>query len=335
MDWKTFMELLNVIIWPLVVGIALFIYRKSLANIITGLGHRVTRLSAFDISIELAALPTLPSPWSDYNIPVNSEMTGGEANNSAFMTLFEHIKADIPWDYMIIDIKDCHFWFVSRVFIFTFFLQAMRGLKCVVFVQTSDESYRRLIGISSSKAVRSALGRMFPWMEKALKNALSEHKTCFLDPELPPSTAGNIIQSFIKDRDMRLTCKPDDLTNTTSKCTIPKEQLPTDPIKPDEWVRLRDKNIWEHTYWLDFGIRQVSEAVTKSFYERDSSHYMDSPDVSNEERTRALLFRKAPYIALVNSQREFKALIDRQKLVALIGESLIKERCGQIFYHDK
>lgn len=324
MDWKGFIELLNVVIWPLVVGLALFLYRKPLSGFIAGLGQRVTKLSVFDVSIELAALPAPPSPWSDPNISQSSEMTGGEANNSAFMTLFEHIKADISWDYMIVDVKDGRFWFISRVFIFTFFLQAMRGLKCVVFVKTSGESNRKLIGISSSEAIRSALWQTFPWMEKALKNALERHKTCFIDPELQPSTAGDIIQSFIKDREMQLTCNPGVLT-TPSKCTIPEDQRPTDPIKKDEWVRIKDKDIWEHTHWLDFEIKQVNEAVKKSFYERDSSNYMESPDVSNEEQIRALLFRKAPYVALVNSQHEFKALIDRQKLVALIGEALIKE----------
>lgn len=325
MDWKVFIELLNVVIWPLVVGIALFLYRKSLVSIITGLGHRVTRFSAFDVSIELAALPKPPLPWSGPNIAEGSEMTGGVANNSAFMTLFEGIEANQPWDYMIVDVKDGRFWLISRVFIFTFFLQAMRGLKCVVFVQTSGENYRRLIGISSSEAVRAVLGKAFPWMGKALENALSKNSTCYLDPTSDPSVAGNIIQSFIKERDMRLLYKPDDLIKRASNRPIPENQRPTDPIKPNEWVRLKDNDIWEHTQWLDTENPQVSDVITKSFYERDSSHYMEPPDISVEERIRALLFRKAPYIALVNSQREFKALLDRQKLAALIGETLIKE----------
>lgn len=303
MDWKGIMELLNVVIWPIVVGIALFLYRKSLSRFIAGLGQRVTKLSVFDVSIELAALPVPPSPWSESDIAENTKMIGGEVDSTAIMTLFESIGADKPLDYLIVDVKDGRFWFVSRVFIFTVFLQAMRGLKCVVFVQTIGENRRRLLGLASPEAVYTALRQAFPWMRTALNNALSNHGTFFLDPARSSTEAGNIIKSFM----MQLTCKPDDLT------------------KPDERVRLEGTDIWEHTHWLDFGIRQVSEAVKKSFYEQDSSHYKDSPDVSTEERTRALLFRKAPYVALVNSQHEFKALIDRQKLIAIIGETLIKE----------
>jgi hypothetical protein len=324
-DWETTVELLNVVIWPLVVGIALFLYRKPLSKLLAGLGRRVTKLSAFEISIELAALPAPPSPWFDLNIPQSSEMRGGEVSSTALMELFTHIGAEEPWDYLIVDIKDGRFWFVSRLFIFTVFLQAMRGLKCVVFVQTSGENRRRLLGLASPEAVRTALGQAFPWLERALENALNKHLPSFLAPALPPDAAGEIIRTFIEERDMRLYCDPEELLKPGSNCQISEYQRPTDPVKPNEWRRLGDMDIWEHTHWLDLGIRQVSEAVTKSFYERDSSHYVESSDVPAEERIRALLFCKAPYIAVVNSRGELKTLLDRQKLAALVGETLIKE----------
>jgi hypothetical protein len=40
-------------------------------------------------------------------------------------------------------IKNGHFWFISRVFIFTVFLQAMRGMKCVVFVESKGIRWKR------------------------------------------------------------------------------------------------------------------------------------------------------------------------------------------------
>ncbi len=325
MDWNTFIGLLNVVAWPLVVGIALVLYREPLSKFIAGLGQRVTKLSAFDVSIELAALPAPPSPWSDPSIPDSSAMLGGEVFSTALMTLFDRIKADKHWDYLIVDVKDGRYWFVSRVFIFTVFLHAMRNLKCVVFVQTKGGYRRRLLGVAAPEAVRAQFGQAFPWLERALENALNQYPSSFPAPQLPPDTAGGVIRTFIEDRDMRLACDPEQVVKTPNNCQIPADQQPTDPVNPDEWERLGNLAIWEHTYWLDLDIRQVSDVVTKSFYERDSSHYVESPGESTEERTRALLSRKAPYIALVNSQREFKALIDRQKLAALVGETLIKE----------
>ena len=324
MDWQILVELLSVIAWPLIVGLALFLYRKPLSTFIDGLGQRVTKVSAFEVSIELAELPTPPSPWSDPNISENSEMIGGEVDSTTLMTLFERIGANEPWDYLIVDVRDGRFWFVSRIFIFTVFLQAMRGLKCVVFVQTSGEYRRRLLGLASPGDVRTALGQAFPWLEKSLQNALSKHPPSFLAPALPPDIAGAIIRTFIEDKDMRLLCDPEELIKTPSSCQ-PDDQRPTDKIKPEEWERLGDREIWEHTYWLNLDIRQVSEAVTDSFYERDSSHYVESPEAAAEEKIRTLLFRKAPYIAVVNSQGEFRALLDRQKLAALVGDALIKQ----------
>ncbi len=75
--------------------------------------------------------------------------------------------------------------------------------------------------------------------------------------------------------------------------------------------------------WLDLGLRQVSKAVMRSFEEWDSSHFVETPGISNEERIRELLRRKSPYIALVNSQGEFKALLERQKLAVLVDEATV------------
>ena len=332
MDWNTVLielfniciGLINVIIWPIVVGIAMFLYRKPLSTFIARLGHRVTKLSAFDISIELAALQTPPSLWTDLDNIQSSEMRGGEVYSTAIMDLFQRIGADKPLDYQIIDVKDGRFWFVSRVFIFTIFLQAMLSLKCVVFVQTTGENRHRLLGLSSIEAIRMAFGHAFPWLERALENALNKHAPNFLGPALPRSIAGEMIRSFIEERNMRLMWDPEVLLKTSNNCPIPEEKRPTDSIKSDEWQRLGKMNIWEHTHWLDLNIHQVSEAVTKSFFEPDESIYNDSPNTSTDKRIRELLLHKAPYIALVNSRGEFKCLLDRQKLAALVGETLVK-----------
>lgn len=49
----------------------------------------------------------------------------------------------------------------------------------------------------------------------------------------------------------------------------------------------------------------------------------DTYPVFHDERIRELLRRKSPYIALLNSRGEFKALLDRQKLAALVGEAMV------------
>lgn len=309
----------------MVVAVSLLAYRKPLAAFLSGLSGRLKKISAFEVSIELAQLPQPPIPWNDPTIPQSSEMTGGEVDGTALITLFERVGADKSWDYLIVDVKDGRFWFISRVFVFTVFLQAMRSLKCVVFVQTSGKHRRQLLGLASPEAVHTALAQAFPWLEKAVANALAHHAPNFLAPALPPSIAGEMIRTFIEDRDMRLDCDPAEMIKPSNNCQVPEDRRPTDPIMPAEWEHLGDLETWEHTHWLDLSIRRVSDAMTRTFGEWDSLHYVETPGVSSEERIRELLRRKTPYIALVNSRGEFKALLDRQKLAALVGETLIKE----------
>jgi hypothetical protein len=325
MDLKSFTELLQATAWPLVVVAVMFRYQKPLSVFLAGVGQRVTKFSVFEVAIELAALPGPPSPWSDANLLQSSKMRGGEVDSTALMELFNHIKADTEWDYLVVDIRAGRFWFISRLFIFSIFLQAMRNLKCIVFVQSSGEHRQRLLGISSPAALRAALGQAFPWMETALTNALRQHMPNFIGADLPSTTAGDMVRTFIEDRDIRLQSDPEAIAEMAGNLPTPNDKGPTSPVKPEEWVRLGEQDIWEHTLWLDLNISQVNEAVTRSFYEYDSSHYVDSPNVSSEERTRQILSSKAPYIAVVNSRYEFIRLLDRQKLAAMVGDALAQQ----------
>ena len=215
--------------------------------------------------------------------------------------LFEKIKIETPLEYLIIDVKDGRFWFISRVFIFTVFLQSMRGVKCVVFVESKDEYSRRLIGIASADAVRAALNDAYPWLEQALTQAMLKKETCCLSPSLLPEKVGDVIREFIEQPQMRT-----------------QEQ----PSANDKWTQLGTNLIWEHTEWLTTGT--LTGYLRPALYDFDLSHYKDFPDVEPDERLKALLRRTAPYIALVNSKGEFKSLLNRQKLLEQVATGIAR-----------
>jgi hypothetical protein len=107
---------LSAIIWPIVAMILLLAYREPLGLFLSGLSGRLTKLSAFDFSIELAVV--LQIPLLDSEIQQNSEMAGGgEVHSTTVSSLFNNIDVHSSSDYLIVDIKDGRFWFVSRVFI--------------------------------------------------------------------------------------------------------------------------------------------------------------------------------------------------------------------------
>lgn len=305
-NWKPITDLINVLAWPLIVAVVLLAFYRPLAAFIGGLGGRVTKFSAFQISIELAnaSLPSPLSPWSaDPSIPLGSEMAGGMVVNTQFGNLFDRIKNVTLWDYLIVDIKDGKFWLISRVFIFTVFLQAMRGMKCIVFVETNGDHDLKLIGLASPDAVRRALSEKYDWFEKALSNAMLDNRTAFLSPSLDPGIAGKIIKSFLEDKEMH---------------------KDSPPLSGEGWTQLRTQPSWEHTEWLTRD--KFNEDLRKKvLYEWDSSHYKDTPDIQTDKRTRELICRKAPFIALVNSKEEFQRLLDRQKLLEQIAPFLQNE----------
>ncbi|WP_372950607.1 hypothetical protein [Mariniphaga sp.] len=322
-DCTNLIKLIDILIWPLVVIGALLIYRKALSNFISGFSQRITKLSVFNVSVEMAALSAATPPWSDSNIQQSSEMLGGEVSSTTLTMLFNQISTDKSWDYLIVDLKEGRTWLVSRLFIFSVFLTAMRGLKCIVLVQSQGEYYRRLLGLASPEALQKNLAQSYPWLETSLNDALNQPKINHLGPELKPTIAGEIIRTFIENQNMRLQCDPEEVIKTENNCQTPKDQLPPD-VKPGDWVRLGDYEIWEHTHWLNLDINRVSVAITKSFYEKDSASYTKLPGESNEKQIKELMQHKAPFVALTNSKNEFISLIDRNKLAALIGENLMK-----------
>jgi hypothetical protein len=176
----------------------------------------------------------------------------------------------------------------------------MRGVKCVVFVETTGEHRRRLIGLASPEAVRTALVGAYPWLEEALSQAMIKYATTHLSPLLLARTAGDIIRDFIERPEMR---------------------AKTLPSPPGQWTQLGTEPIWEHTERLT--IETTNKYLRKYFYEWDSSHYKDLPGIPSEKRSKELLHRKSPFVALLNSRDEFQRLVDRQKLAVLIGEAMV------------
>jgi hypothetical protein len=98
----------------------------------------------------------------------------------------------------------------------------------------------------------------------------------------------------------------------------------TQPSPLDNWTKLPAPSgtspIWEHTRWLT--LEQADKDLRRSFYEYDTSRYDDLLDTPTEERTKELLHRKAPFIALVNSRGEFQRLLDRQELLEQIVQTI-------------
>jgi len=292
-QFKDLVEIIKSLAWPVVVAIALLAFRKPLARFIAELGGRAQKLSVFQVSVEFAKIPIPPLPWSDPAIYQSHTLIGAaDVETSTIDGLFQRMSDDKPWPYLVVDIGTGHRWLISRVFLFTVIFRYLRDLRCVVFVETKDELFKKFLGMTKPEKVRVALAKKYSWLDDALIKAWSSEKVPVLAESLAKDKAQNIVNTFLKDPNIRQSTKP----------------------AQGEWTQLSTKtpgsDEWEHTKWLD--INSVKEDLLETFVDWDTSHFVDSRDTSASKRNRAMVRRKTPFVALVNDRTEFKGLVDRQ-----------------------
>lgn len=293
------------IAWPIVAVVALLVLHKPIGRFLEDIVKRVTKLSAFDFSIEFATISSPPPPWEDPTINEGFTLIGGVATSTTIQTLFKQIRNDTTWHYLIVDIGKGERWLVSRLFLFIVILQYMGGLRCVAFVESKDETIRRLLGIAHPDRVRIVLAQKYPWFNQALVEAWSAKVFPILAAPLPKDKAEHIVNAFMQNPQIQLSDAPKD--------------------SKDEWEQLRpNTNLWEHTKWLD--LQRVNDDLRDIFYDRDACQYTDSPDTPVSERNKAVLRRQVPFVALVNEKGELKGLVDRyerlDKLAVRSGEAI-------------
>ena len=288
------------ICWPLVVVVALVVFHKPLSRFLEQLGRRATKLSVFQFAVELSTVPEFSPAWSGPFLQDVRQPSPADEFSSSAMALFEQIRDDTAFDYAVVDLGTGHQWLTSRLFIFAIVLKRMRGLQCFVFLETRGDVRKRFLGLASPDRVRWALSRRYPWLEAAFANAYSQipdHQTRSVHGALEPWGATELARLFLQQ--------------------IQQDRQPDSD--ENEWVTLTDQETWEHAKWLD-------AARLESILGNDLqvSWVKDSPDVSPAERAKAVLRRDDPFVALVDEEKKYRSLIDRQALVEKVVKRLVE-----------
>jgi hypothetical protein len=326
-QFKDLVELVKAIAWPLVLVVALIAFRRPISRFVEQIAGKITKVSAFDVAIELATVPSAPTPWLDPHVYAGSELFGGSVTSTTIATLFERIRADMVWSYLIVDLGEGHSWLESRLYLFATILQHMGGLRCVVFVQSAQGHYRRFLGIARPESVQHALGEKYPWFrqvfEGAIAAALAESSVLPAPPALPGSVADFVsgVANGIRASLPKLEPMLKDVAQAVSEKFIfdPNMQTTTDPKNPD-WSQLGRTFSWDHSRWLT--LERFNRDLRSVVFDVELSQLEDTPDTRAEERTRALLRRRVPFVSIVNRRGEFQRLIDRQVLVEQVAAKL-------------
>lgn len=289
-------ELIRIVVWPIVFSIFLILYRKTISNFIQEAGSRISKLSIFQFSLELNKVPEFLTSVSygqsltDLAELTNSPYIIDSSNENLYSIL---ALPQTGSNFITFDFGTGKKWLTSRLLLFTYLLEKMRGLRCVAFLETKEHINRRFIGTAKPENIRFALTRKYPWLKEALEKTLVAVQTDSTMP-LEISQAINIAWSY-----------------------IPKLQHigHTPPDNEKEFIKFENQQIWERAQWLD-------SALIKNILDNylDESYVYDSPEISQEKLIKSILQNEGSYIALVDKKEIFKRIIDRSSLV----DSIIK-----------
>jgi hypothetical protein len=317
------LNLVRTLIWPTVAIVFLLVFRSQLGRFLEGLGSRVQKLSFAQISIELAVVPE-----NKQLVVLNDlgQLTQGSYFLSGGSDLLKQIRSAEPYDYAIFDLKGGRGWLTSRLFIFATMLERMRGLRCCVFVDSSGAVAGSFVGAAAPSAVRWALAREYPWLERAYVQAYS---AIFPEPAGNPPAAATSAAPRPHQATVRISSAAGALTTVNAEKLVlgfvnhpsvhpqdPASEPPED--ERSQWVvlHMNGERFWEHAEWLTRSLLEdvlgdvlTTQAVRASVNDR------------GERVTRAVLRVEAPFVALVDRRGTFIDLVDRLALLEEFTES--------------
>jgi hypothetical protein len=248
-----------------------------------------------------AAVPVSapPEPWRDPKIYVGEFLPGGGVTTTTIMSLFQALREMPDWVYLLVDIETGHRWLLSRLFVFSMLLRQVRGVRCIIFVESAEGRNRTLLGLASPTGVRQALGTKYPWLEDALRDSWERVGSPVFMDQIPLDQAQEILDGFIFN---------------------PRIQTQTEHSPGSDWSPLGEGS-WDHSQWLD--MPRFNRDLAAACYPLSDSMVMRARRESDGTFLAKLLKCRAPFVALVNDNREFQNLYDRQAIDRRIAESIV------------
>lgn len=153
--------------WPLLIlGIAL-LYRDPFLGLMRDLPRRLKSVTLGSVGLEFSAssLQTLALPQA--RVDLRQGGTAADVNDSTLRGFYDQVRDSSPIDAAIVDLGTGGEWLSSRLYALSIILTRMRGLRVLVFVDSSGGVGGHFIGLCDSRSVRWALARAWPLYESA------------------------------------------------------------------------------------------------------------------------------------------------------------------------
>jgi hypothetical protein len=319
-------ELVRAVAWPVTALVMAFAFRRSIAAFVAALGTRVTKLSVFKVELELVpATSAISTPLLD---DIRTATTSAPISDSSRMML-DQVQMGAPADYATIALGTGDEWLTSRLFIAAAMLERMRTLQVMVFIESTTTTDQRFLSVAPVQVVRWALARRYPHLEAAWARAY----LAIFPAGLPPG-APVLPQGAVWPPDPRtMMMQPPLVTSNTGAMdpwaarqivarfvdSVQRPMTATPGTVRQEWVLLHG-TVEERADWVTSELlREILPSETFSAW---TDAFLDAP---RAKRTRAVLRRITPFVALTQGDREFVRLVNRRAFLEDIVAPLADE----------
>jgi hypothetical protein len=317
--------LVAALVWPLLLLVLALLFRDRLVEAARLMAPHLKSLSVGIVSIEFAeARPLSLQMVGAVDLRHAGQST--DVNDSTLRSFYAQVSEPSRVDYAVVDLGGGHEWLTSRLFILSVILARMRGLRALVFTETTGHVRRRLVGVSEHDKVRWRLAARFPWLEAALAHAESA-----VWPQHPPGMSVVAAGPIISNDDGRLEWpggSPEPAAQLLRAFLDEIQLAPAAAMPSDDWQALPASNPprTEHAQWLTAAALEqiLGPALDQSSISLTELHRSDELT-----KARLLLAQSGRWLALTREDRIFDRLVDRLSITDTLAQNCVKSSAAR------
>ena len=170
MTESSWVSLVEHIIWPVTLLVMVLVLRRQIGDFLSAIGGRITQVSVMSVTIDLAVATETVPPWQGIGgEDVRGLVVAQQVNDSYFDTLRQSLRIPGTSDFFVVDLKSDgrKEWLTSRLYLFTYVLSRMKGVRSIVFTATRGDVARSFLGIAGTEELLRTLTAAEPWLQVA------------------------------------------------------------------------------------------------------------------------------------------------------------------------
>jgi hypothetical protein len=323
MTESSWVSLVEHAIWPVTLLVMVLVLRRQIGDFLSAIGGRITQVSVMSVTIDLAMATETVPPWQGIGgVDVRGLVVAQQVNDSYFDTLRQSLQVPGTADFFVVDLKSDgrKEWLTSRLYLFTYVLSRMKGVRSIVFTATRGDVARSFLGIAGTEELLRTLATAEPWLQvtrlQIEANRPGVPPSEAIPPQAPPpalpaAPPNKTIPIDIEEWWHGTGANPpqaDPLSISQQFLTLVQWVQPLGTPDPEgDWLQLPDApgqdNTWEHATWI-----KASDLIDGMLHDavQTDGYVLDDRSWSAAERVRAVARTQGDFVALLGPNRRFE-----------------------------